>query len=119
VDCGKEVSGGFVIAGCDSAILLEPAEEILDEMACLIGVLVEAALDFAVPPWRDHERFSPCEQWFDHPLVCIKGFVCQQGIGRHVRQQRVGAFQIMGVARRELEIERVAQRIDERMNLGA
>jgi len=38
----------FFVARCNGAILLEPAEEILDEMARLVGLLVEFALDFAV-----------------------------------------------------------------------
>jgi hypothetical protein len=31
VDCGEEISGGFVVAGGDCAVLLELAEKILDE----------------------------------------------------------------------------------------
>ncbi len=62
---------------------------------------------------------SPCKQRLDHPLVGIESLVCQQGRGRHIRQQCVGAFQIMGLARRQDEVQRIAQRIDKRMNLGA
>src|ERR1700692_4282882 len=39
--------------------------------------------------------------------------------GGHIRQQRVRAFQIMGLAWRQDEVQRIAQRIDKRMNLGA
>jgi len=119
VDCGQEVSGSFVIAGGDSAILLELAEEILDEVARLVGLLVEIALDFAVALWWDHDGLSPRTQRFDHPFVGIEGFVCQQGISRHLWQQRGGAFQIVGLAERQFEIQRIAQRIDKRMNLCA
>ena len=119
MDCGEEISGGFVVSRGDGAILLELAEEILDEMARLVSLLVELALDLAVALGRDHDRLSPCKQRLDHPFVGIEGFVCQQGIGRHVWQQRVGAFQIMGLARRQEEVQRIAQRIDKRMNLGA
>jgi hypothetical protein len=35
VDCGEKVSGGFVVARSDCAILFEFAEEIFDEMARL------------------------------------------------------------------------------------
>jgi hypothetical protein len=119
MDCGEEISGGFVVASGDGAVLLELAEEILDEVACLVGVFVEIALNLAVVLGRDHERLSPCKQRLDHPLVGIEGLVCQQGLGRHIRQQRVGAFQIMGLARRQDEVQRIAQRIDKRMNLGA
>ena len=62
---------------------------------------------------------SPSQIDLDHPLVGIEGLVCQQGLGRHIRQQRVGAFQIRGLARRQDEVQRIAQRIDKCMNLGA
>ena len=87
-------------------------------MTCFVGVFVEIALNLAVALGRDHERLPPCQQRFDQPLVGIEGFVCQQGLGRHIRQQHVSAFEIMGLARRQDEVQRIAQRIDERMNLG-
>jgi len=77
VNCGEEISGGFVVARCDGAILLEFAEEVLDQMARLVGVLIEIALDLAVALGRDHDRLSPCQQRFDHPFVGIEGFVRQ------------------------------------------
>ena len=119
VDCGEEISGGFVVAGGDGAVLLELAEEILDEVAGLVGFFVEIALNLAVSLRRDHERLSSCKQRLDHPLIGIEGLVCQQGFGSHIRQQRVGPFQIMGLSRRQDEVQRIAQRIDKRMNLGA
>ena len=88
-------------------------------MACLVGFSVETALNLAVALGRDHERLSPCKQRLNYPLVGIEGLVCQQDLGRHIGQQRVGALQIMGLARRQDEGQRIAQRIDKRMNLGA
>ena len=118
MDCGKEISRSFVIAGGDRTILLEFAEEVLDEVTRLVDIFVVLALDWAVGSWRDHDRLSAREQRFNHPLVGIEGFVRHQGIGNHVRQQSVGACQIMGLAGRKFERQRIAQRIDERMNLG-
>jgi hypothetical protein len=40
VDCGEEISGGFVVASGDGAVLLELAEEIFDEVARLVGFFV-------------------------------------------------------------------------------
>src|SRR5260370_41834999 len=80
VDCCDEISGGVVVAGGDGAVLLELAEEILDEVACLVGVFVEIALNLAVALGRDHDRLSPCKQRLSHPLVGIEGLVCQQGL---------------------------------------
>lgn len=48
MDCGEEISSGFVVAGSNGAVLLELTEEILDEVACLVGVFVEIALNLAV-----------------------------------------------------------------------
>jgi hypothetical protein len=104
VDCGEEISGSFVVAGGDGAVLLELAEEILDEVAGLVGVFVEIALNLSIALGRDHEQLSPCKQRLDHPLVGIESLVCQQCFGSHIRQQRVGPSQIMGLARRQGEV---------------
>jgi hypothetical protein len=37
MDCGEEISGGFIVASGDGAVLLELAEEILDEVACRVS----------------------------------------------------------------------------------
>jgi hypothetical protein len=68
----------------DGAVLLELAEEIFDEVARLVGVFVEIALNLAAALGRDHERLSPCQQRIAHPLVGIKGLVRQQDLGRHL-----------------------------------
>jgi hypothetical protein len=44
VDGGEEISGGFVIAGGNGTELFELAEEILDQVARLVKVLIEVAL---------------------------------------------------------------------------
>src|SRR5207248_5475685 len=77
MDAGEEVSGGLVIAGGNGAVLLELAVEILDEMACLVHFFIESTLVFAIALWRDHQVFSCRAKRFDHPLVGIEGFVCQ------------------------------------------
>jgi hypothetical protein len=48
VDWGEEISRGFVVAGGDGTVLLELAKEILDEVAALVGVFVEIALNLSV-----------------------------------------------------------------------
>jgi hypothetical protein len=40
MNAGEEVSGGLVAAGRDGAELLELAEEVLNEMACPLGVFI-------------------------------------------------------------------------------
>src|SRR4029077_15069894 len=94
MDCGEEISGGFVVASGDGAVLLELAEEILDEVACLIGVFVEIALNLAVALGRDHERLFPCKQRLDHPFFadaharscCSSGILIMRIARQHLKQ---------------------------------
>jgi hypothetical protein len=107
MDCSQEVPGGFVVTGGDGAILLELAVEVLDEVATLVGLFVVDALGLAVALWRDHRGFSCRVQQVDDALVGIEGFVGQQCIGCHLWQQRIGTLQIMGLAWRQKERERL------------
>ena len=62
----------------------------------------------------------PCRtQRFDHALVGIEGFIRQQGIGLHLRQERIGSFQIMGLAGRQEKRNGVAQCVDHGVDFGA
>lgn len=119
MDCGEEVSRGFVVARDDGATLLELAEEILDEVARLVRLFVVVTLDFAVALGRDDDGFSSGKQWLDDTFIGIEGLVSRQGVGCHVGQQRVGALQIMGLARRQQKFQRITQRVGKRVNLGA
>jgi hypothetical protein len=119
VDGGKKVSGGFVVARGNRAILLELAVEILNEMPRLVHFFVEGALDFAIAFGWDNGRFSCRTKRFDDALVGIERFVGQKSIGLHLRQQHVGTLQIMGLARGEEKGERIAQGIDQGMNFSA
>jgi hypothetical protein len=116
---GEEIPGGLIVPCGDSAELLEPAVEVFDEMAGLVDLFVEGARSFAVALWRNDDRFACCQQRLDDALVGIEGFISQQSIGLHVREQFVGALQIVGLARAEKEVERIAQGIDQGVDFGA
>jgi len=119
MDCGAEISGGFVVACRDSAELLEFAEEVLNEMTRLESRFVIGTLVSAIAPGWDHGSFSRCAKRVDHTLVGVECFVCQQSVGLHPRQQRVGAFQIMGFARGQKEGEWIAQGVNQGVDFGA
>ena len=119
MDTGEEVSGGLVVAGRNCSVLLEPTIEVLHEVAGLVYFLVVEALNLSIALGRNDECFSCREQRFDHALVGIEGFIRQQGFGPHVRQQRIGAFQIMGLAGRQEEGQRIAKGVDHCMDFGA
>lgn len=119
MDCGEKISRGFIVARGDGTILFELAEEILDEMSRLVGVPIEIPLGFAVAFGRNDERLSAGKQRLNDAFVSIEGLVSHQGVGCHVRQQRVGPRQIVGLTRRQQKPQRIAKGIDESVNLGA
>ncbi len=66
MDAAEGVPGSFVVAGCDGAELLELGEEVLDEMARLVEVLVVVPGDLTIGLGRDDaclaclgERLAP------------------------------------------------------------
>jgi hypothetical protein len=119
MDGGEEVSGGFVIAGCDGAILFEPAIEILHEVAGFVEFLVERPLGFPVAFGRNDGGNSGCEQRLDHTLIGIEGFIGEKRAGFQLGQQFVGAIEIMRLAASQKEGDRIAQSIDHGVDFGA
>ena len=119
MDCGEEISGGFVVARSDGAELLELAEEIFDEMARLVHLFVEETREFAVALGRDDWRLARGEERLDDTLVGIESLVRQQSVSPHLGQQRVGTLQIMGLAWGQKEGDGIAQGVDQGMDFGA
>ena len=86
---GKEVSGGFVVAGGDSTELLEFCEEILDQVARLIHVFVIVARVFSVGFWRDDDLFSGLFERLYDSFIGVECFIGQDGRCGYVRQKSV------------------------------
>jgi hypothetical protein len=114
VDGSEKISDGLVIAGGNCAELFEFAEEVLDQVARFIELLVEFARQ-----GRDNGRLAGRRQWVEDLLVGVKSSVGDQQIGGHLRQQRVGANQIMGLSQCEQERQRLAERVDQSMGFCA
>jgi hypothetical protein len=55
----------------------------------------------------------------DHLLVGVEGLVGQQGVGVELRQKAISALQIVGLAGCQQERRRVAQGVDQSVDLGA
>lgn len=75
MDTGEEVSGGFVVTGCDGAELLEFGEEILDQVARFVDVPVIIPADSAVCLGWDHDRLVLVREQGDDPLIGVERFV--------------------------------------------
>ena len=119
MDAGEEVSGGLVIAGRDRAVLFELAIEVLHEVARFVHFFVVEALKLSITLGRNDELFSCRKQRLDDALIGIESLVCQQGVGLHLGQKRVGTFQIMGLPRSQEEGQRIAEGIDHGMDFRA
>jgi hypothetical protein len=119
MDCGEKVSGGLIVAGGNGSVLFELAIEVFHEVARFVHFLVVGALELSIALGRDHGRFSCRKQRLDDTQIGIEGLVRQQGIGLHLRQQRVSAFQIVGLTCGQQERQRIAKRIDHGMDFGA
>ena len=119
MDGGKEIPGGFVVAGCDRPELLELAEEILDQVALFVEFSIEFARPHAVWSRRDDGGFASRRQRVEYSAIGIEGPICDQQVGGHMRQQRIGPGQVVRLSRRQQEAQRIAERVDQRMDLGA
>ena len=119
VNGGEEISGGLVVARGDSAEPFEFTEEILDQVACLVEFGIESTRRCTALAERDHGGFAGGRKRLKDPLVGIESLVGDQQIGGHLRQQGIGAHQIMRLPRRQQECQRIAERIDQGMKLRA
>ena len=115
----EEVSGCFVVACGDATEEFEFGEEVLDQVACFVEFLVVFALYFSVCLGRDDSLFSGLLQGFEYPLVGVEALVGDHRIGFELRQQHIGPVQFAGLAFGEIKAERVAERIDSGVDLGA
>jgi hypothetical protein len=116
---GEEISGGLVIAGRNGSVLLELTIEVFHEVARLVQFLIVEALNFSIAFGRNDELFSCREQRLNDTFIGIEGFVCQQGVGLHLRQKYVGTLQIMGLPRSQEEGQRISKGVDHGMDFGA
>ena len=119
MDGGEKITSGFVIAGGDGSELLELTEEILDQMPCLVEVLVIEPLARAVAFRRYDRGLAGPGQWFEYPYVGVIPFVRQDGFCTDIRKKCIGPVQITGLATGKMEPRRVAQGVNGRVDLGA
>ena len=97
--------------------MLELIEEALDEIAFAIQREVALALCLAVGfGWNDRSDSALVEGLDER--IGIVGLVGNQSLRLGAVDQWLGASEIVGLAWGEHQLDGVAQRIDERVNLG-
>ena len=120
MDGSEEGCGSFVVSACDGAEHLELGEEVLDEVAGAVEVRIVFAPIGAVDFGRDHGGNAQPLERSDHALVCI---ICAVGEQRseaagELGDEGVGPVQVVEVAGRQVDGDRVAERVAERVDLG-
>ena len=113
IDCPEEISGGFVVARRDGAIVLEFGKEMFDQVARFIEFFVVFPLFHAAGFWRDDTLNARLLQQVQHALVRIEGFIRKQGVDffKNPRQEHIGPLQIVRVTGREVKTRGIAQRV--------
>src|SRR3954464_9599740 len=105
------MDGALVLAGRRGPVLRQFDEEVLDQVAGLVEVLVVRAQLLAVRLGRDHGRLACLRERLEHSLLGIIGLVGDQRGSGEVGQQSIGTFEVVRLPRREGEAGRVAERV--------
>ena len=116
---GQEVARRFVVSRRNGPVLLELGEEILDEVARFISVPIEITMRLPARFGGYDGGLTGCGQRFDHALIGIERFVGNEDVSLHAGQKLVGSDQIVSLAAGQMEADRVAEGIDQRVDLGA
>jgi hypothetical protein len=99
--------------------LLDLGEEVFDQMARRIKRSVILARRAPVGSRRDHRGLAGGCQRLNDARVGIERLVGDQRIGLDRGQQVVGPDQVVCLAAGQEEADRVAQRVDQGVDLGA
>lgn len=118
LDEAEEVGGEFVIAGGDSAPLLESGKETFDAPSVLVGdaIIVTGQLAMAA---RRNDDTAPLSLDFFAEAIGIIGFVCQDLFRLKAVDQFVRGGYVVLLARSQFEANRQAQGIDYGVDFGS
>ena len=117
MNAGEESLGEFVVTGGDGAEVLERIEETLDEIAFAVEGEVARARGVSVGfGWDDWDDRSIAEGGDE--AVGVERLIGDQSAGIDGFDERLSASQIVILARAEHHFDRIADGVDERVNLG-
>ena len=116
MDACQKVSRGFFVACGDGAKVLDDIEEPFDKIAFAIEREIAFALDLAVRFGRDHHfdmtRFKALDE-----SISVVTFVGKDGFGLNLPGERFGLCNVMNLARRKAHRERIAEGVNDSVNL--
>ena len=115
---GEEISSELVIARGDTTVMLDFVPEALGEIALAVERKIAVAPLLSVFPWGDHwSDGSPSERVDQR--VGVVSLVADKSAWIGSFEQRFRGSQIMRLPWCQHQIERIAQGIDEHVDLGA
>ena len=118
LNAGKENLGKLVVAGGDGPEMFELVEEALDEIAFAVEGEVARARGFPGGFGGDDGGDRSIVEGGDEG-VGVEGLVSDQSAGIDGFDQRFSTNEIVILARAEHHRDRIAEGIDERVNLGS
>ena len=116
MDACEEISGGLFVAGCDGAKVLDVVEETFHEVALAIEREVALARRLAICP-RRNDGLDAADFEMLAEAIAIIAFVGEEGCGFHILGQDLGPRYVVNVSAGEAHRQRIAQRIDDGVNL--
>ena len=117
MQAGEEVARGFFVAGRDASELFDELKETLDEVAFGVQGEVAIASGLAVRLWRDDRLDGSRFEGLDEG-VGIVALVAEEGFGLRFRGEGFSLGDVVDLAPGEAERQRVAESVDDHMDLG-
>ena len=117
MQAGEEIARSFFVAGGDASELFDELKETLDEVAFGVEGEVAIASGLAVRLWRD-DRLDGAHFEALNKAVGIVALVAEEGFGRHFSREGLSLGDVVDLAAGEAERQRVAESVDDHMDLG-
>lgn len=116
LDCGQESTGELVVARRDGPELFEIVEEPFDQVSLAIEREIGRPLDSPVCLGRDDCGDAPLIESVEEGIGIV-GLVGQKGFRTDLVKQGFGLSEVRSLPRREGNCHRIAEAVDDRMNL--
>ena len=117
MQAGGESARSFFVAGRDASELFDELKETLDQVALGVEGEVAIARDLAIRFWRD-DRLDGSDFEALNKAGGVVAFVAEEGFGLHFSREGLGLGDVVDLAAGEAERQRVAESVDDHMDLG-
>ena len=117
MQAGEEIAGSFFVTGRDASELFDELKETLDEVALGVEGEVAIASELAIRFWRDDRLDGSRLEALDEGTG-VAALVAEEGFGLHFSREGLGLGDVVDLASGEAERQRVAQGVDDHMDLG-